>query len=166
MKSLTDADIRELIHKGWMTHDGMWFFHTLKEFGIEAANRLNKAANRDLARIEAKRIQQALGLGDIDSFRSLQGFFQGAMAAVKAGFMDFGVTFPEPGLARFKMGRCFALEGMRRLGVERQYECGVFNRVEGWFEALDLPYEVTPKVLHCMALEEGRCWREYRFALT
>ena len=55
-------EIRDLLGKGWLTHDGMWFYHAYKELGIEKANVLNKAAIRSLAPIEISRVKKALGI--------------------------------------------------------------------------------------------------------
>jgi len=52
-------EIRDLLGKGWLTHDGMWFYHTQQELGVEKANILNKAAIRSLAPIEIKRVKKA-----------------------------------------------------------------------------------------------------------
>ena len=164
MKTLNHHEMKELINKCWMTHDGMWFYHCLRELGIEKTNRLNKAANRSLAHIEIKRIMKALDLGEIRNHQDLETMATCAFDVVKGDFMDFNFHFPKKNLVRFEMGaNCFALSGMRRLGVEKEYECGIFNRVEGWFEALGLKYTVTPQVLKCMMLSEGQCYREYRF---
>ncbi|MFH1139465.1 MAG: DUF6125 family protein [Pseudomonadota bacterium] len=163
MNELSDGAVRELIQKCWMTHDGTWFLHVLKEYGIEAANRLNKAANRSLAFIEVERIRKAHGLGEVKTFEELVALLELTNKVVKGDFMDFTVVVPSPGTLRFDLGRCFALEGMKRLGVEHQYECGIFNRVEGWFDALRTTWEVRPKILNCMKLEQGFCRREYEF---
>lgn len=44
-----------------MTHDGMWFFHCLQEFGIEVTNKINKSAILSLSSIEIRRIRSILG---------------------------------------------------------------------------------------------------------
>ena len=46
MMKLPPDELKELLIKGWMTHDGMWFYHCLQECGIEKTNRINKAAIR------------------------------------------------------------------------------------------------------------------------
>ena len=164
MGQLSDSEIRELIKKCWMTHDGTWFLHTYKECGMELANRLNKAANRSLAFIEIERIRKAHGLDKIKSFEELLTLMEAANRVVLGDFMDFSSKILSPGRIRFEMGRCFALEGMQRMGVEKEYECGIYNRVEGWFDALGLSWSVEPKVLNCMKLEQGECFREYEFS--
>jgi len=37
-------EIRDLLGKGWLTHDGMWFYHAYKELGIEKANPVTQKA--------------------------------------------------------------------------------------------------------------------------
>ena len=32
-------EVRELLTKGWMTHDAMWLICSIEEFGIETANK-------------------------------------------------------------------------------------------------------------------------------
>ena len=42
-------------------------------------------------------------------------------------------------------------------------ECGIMARVESWFDAQGVRYEVEPKVTGCMMHAEGRCCRDYTF---
>ena len=62
-----------------MTHDSMWFSHCTREFGIDKANKLNKAAIKSLAPIEVKRIKTALGIKKqpIETFEELSTFSVG-----------------------------------------------------------------------------------------
>ena len=49
MKTLDEIgkeEIKEYLGKGWLTHDGMWFYNVYKEFGIDLA---------DIARAETKK---------------------------------------------------------------------------------------------------------------
>jgi hypothetical protein len=163
MKVPEPEELHELVLKCWMTHDGMWFMHCLKELGIETTNRLNKAAGRSLAGIEIKRIRESFDLGAIDSFEKLKALIRAALSSLVGDFMDFAWTFPRENVLLVEAGRCFALEGMKRLGVAEQYECGIFSRVEGWFEALGLNFEVNPKIPGCVMLKQGQCRREYTF---
>ena len=158
-------ELRELLLKCWMTHDGMWFNHCRLELGMAVANRLNKAANRSLAAIEAKRVMKAAGLEAVRSFEDLAALFEAMNQTVVGDFMGFAFSLgPENTLHCAMEGKCFALEGMRKMGVESEYECGIFNRVEGWFDALGLSWEVTPRILGCMLLDQGLCRRTYRFS--
>jgi hypothetical protein len=49
MLSCLSSEIeRDLLIKGWMSHDARWFMAVAEDFGIEHANRLNQKVARDL----------------------------------------------------------------------------------------------------------------------
>ena len=85
------------------------------------------------------------------------------MGAFTGNFMKY--SFESNGMNRIRSTwhRCFAYEGIKALGVIDQYECGIMDRVEGWFNTLGVRYEVEPKVTGCMMHTEGRCYRDYTF---
>lgn len=74
--SLSKNELKEILNKGWMTHDAMWFYHCLQECGIEKTNKINKATIRDMATIEINRLQKALGEQNFDSFDKFKQFFR------------------------------------------------------------------------------------------
>jgi hypothetical protein len=160
---LEKDELKELLNKCWMTHDGLWFYSCLEECGIEKTNRVNKAAIRGLGPIEIKRYQKALGIGTIESYDDLVHFFKMAMEIVSGKFMNYSFSFKEKNLIHAEWESCFAYEGMKRLGVADRYECGIMLRIETWFETLGIKYEVQPIITGCMMHTEGRCFRDYKF---
>ena len=166
MKTLTNHELRELLNKNWMTHDGMWFRHCLEAVGIEQTNRINRAAIRSLAPIEARRMLEALGLERPEDFSGLKAVTVGFFGLVGADFMRIRYDFPREDVIRFTwdQGQCFAYEGMKRLGVADRYECGIFERVGGWFASLGLVFTLYPETQGCLMHEQGRCVRELRFS--
>jgi hypothetical protein len=156
-------ELKELLNKGWMTHDAMWFYNCLQECGIEKTNKINLAAIRGMAVIEIKRYQKALGITRFDSYDDLVHFFKLVMAIVSGKFMKYSFSFPEKNLIHAEWQSCFAYEGMKGLGVADRYECGIMLRIEIWFDTLGIKYEVEPKVTGCMMHTEGRCFRDYKF---
>jgi hypothetical protein len=163
MRSLSKKELKELLNKCWMTHDGMWFYHCMEMCGIEMANRINKAAVKSMAMIEVKRIKKALRIEDIRKFDDLKELIEGAMGLMKADFMEFVASFPSKDVFRWEMVGCFAYEGIKRLGVIDQYDCGIFDRVDGWFDGLGLHYSATPQFEGCLMHKDGKCAREYTF---
>jgi hypothetical protein len=165
MGTVKPEEVKELIIKCWMTHDGMWFMNCVQECGIEKANKVNKAAIRSLAPIEVKRVQKACGLENIQTFQELLQFLDAAQETVIGDFMGFGYHVPSENALHFGIESCFAHDGMKRIGVSETYECGIFTRIEAWFETLGIAYTVTPEVTGCMMVTEGRCFRDYSFTL-
>ena len=88
-RELQKEEIIDLLNRCWMTHDGMWFYHCLKNFGIEKANELNKAAIKSLAPVEIDRITKALGLEKrIENFQEFKDFFAAASPLFIPAFMN------------------------------------------------------------------------------
>jgi hypothetical protein len=161
VESLGKKEIIDLLNKCWMTHDGMWFYHCVQEFGIEKANRLNKAAIRSLAPIEVGRIRKALGMdkGPIETCAGLRELLAGAFELAAPDFMGATMSFPRENVLHweFAPGNCFAYKGMKRMGVIDRYECGVMYRVACWIDSLGIRYDVQPDIGPCLMLAIGTC---------
>ena len=156
-------DLKELLIKCWMTHDGMWFYHCLQECGIEKTNKINKAAVKSMAKIEIKRIQKIFEIDKIEKFKDLQNIMDKAMKVFKADFMEFRYTFPIKNQMYCEMSKCWAYDGIARMGVIDSYQCAIFARIEGWFEAMGINFNVDPQLNGCLMHTNGKCSRAYTF---
>jgi len=165
MNASEKKELIELINKNWMTHDGMWFYHCLQEFGIEKTNKLNKLAISTLAPIEIKRLMKFLNLEQkpIDSFDLFQFFFHKANELFIPDFMNAIMSFPEKNIMRWKFVpyKCFAYKGMVAANVIEHYQCGVIYRIECWIKSLGIGYHLTPKISKCLMLNDGNCTGDF-----
>jgi len=171
LNKIGKREIRDLLGKGWLTHDGMWFYHTYQEFGVEKANKLNKAAIRSLAPIEIKRVQKALGIGGgkIGTFEELKDFMLEALEVIlpNSVFEKFRFRASSKDLLHWEWesGECFAYKGMKQIGIIDGYRCGVMYRIECWLEALGIKYSIDPKIDKCMMHEKGACLGDIKVIL-
>jgi hypothetical protein len=156
--------LKQLLLRGWMTHDAMWFKNALKRIGIELTNEINRAAVRDMAPIEVHRVLKALRMDRVSTLDDLKAFMTGAMSLLSGDFMTFTWQWQPPDLLVARVSECFAHKGIERMGVIAEYECGIFERIFGWFDALGIGYEVLPNVSHCTLHHDRRCVREIRFS--
>lgn len=163
LKSLNDKEIKELVIKCWMTHDGMWFLHCLRKIGIETTNKINKAASHGLGLIEAKRFKKVFCIENINTLTELKNFIDKMFEIVKADFMKFSYDFSKHDEFHFKMHQCFAHDGITRIGIIDQYNCGIYDRIEGWFEGLGLKFKVSPQIDKCLIYKGKKCVRKYTF---
>ena len=163
MRSLEKDELKELLIKGWMTHDAMWFYNCLQECGIEKTNRINKAAIKAMSAVEIKRIQKAVGAEKLDTFDEFKRFFDIAMEIATGEFMKYTYSMPANNLMHGEWESCFAYEGVKALGVIDRYECGIMLRIDTWLDTLGIQYEVEPKVTGCIMHTDGKCFRDYRF---
>lgn len=171
LNKIEKREIRDLLGKGWLTHDGMWFYHTYQELGIEKANKLNKAAIRSLAPIEIKRIKKALDMGEekIGTFEELKDFIIEALEMIlpNSVFERFRFRATPKNLLHWEWesGQCFAYKGMKQIGIIDGYRCGVMYRIECWLESLGIKYSIEPKIDKCMMYEKGACLGGIRIIL-
>ncbi|RJP22888.1 MAG: hypothetical protein C4520_07640 [Candidatus Abyssobacteria bacterium SURF_5] len=168
MKTLDRKELKELLVKCWMTNDGLWFYHSVQEVGIEKTSRINQAAARAIGAIEAKRIARALGVQRIDTFGDLRELMQSGFDVIRGDFMGFSYDWSKENRLHVKTNRCFAYEGIKKIGEDAigGYDCGIFARVSGWFDGLGIRYEVDPPLKGCMLHREGSCHRDFTFSFS
>jgi len=156
---LDKTQLKELLVKCWMTHDGSWFYNCARELGIDTANRLNKAAIKSLSVLEMQRIKKAMGQEKlkIKTFEQLKSFIDDAFSILKGDFMDFEYTFPEKNRIHWEMNQCFAYNGMKMIGFSKQYECGVIYRISCWLDALGIDHTIEPEIDMCLLNSYEKC---------
>jgi len=159
-----DTAIRELLAKGWLTHDAMWFVNVYQQLGIHKANQLNLSAIKALAPIEVARLRKAAGLADkpIQTSAALNAFMQAAFEitlpkSVSSKF-QFGMKTPGQFHWEWEQGGCFAYKGMQQLGILDTYRCGVMYRIECWLDTLGLAYNMDPKIDTCIMSVDHGCY--------
>jgi hypothetical protein len=172
MKSFNEIgkkEIRDLLGKGWLTHDGAWFLSVCTEYGVIEANRINKAAIKAMVPFEVQRLKQII---ECDNSQLTK-------AGEIAWFMEQGMRLilPESVLNKYhfkiesqntlqwewEKNECFAYKGMSRAGVIDGYECGVMYRIECWFESLGLKFNSDIKLDCCQMHTKGYCSGRYVF---
>jgi hypothetical protein len=163
MRSVDDLEkkeIVELLGSCWMTHDGTWLYSCFQEYGIEAANRMNKSAIRMLAPLEIGRMKKTFGFDKekIETFGELTEFIERAAALFVPDFMNASFSFPRPNVLRWEFApkRCFAFRGISRIGVIDGYECGVIFRILCWLDALGVSYRADAPV-RCRMIDSDTC---------
>ena len=163
MKTLEKKEMKELLVRCWMTHDGLWFYHSLQESGIESTSRINQAAARAIGAVEARRITRALGVEKVSTFQDLVELMQSGFEVIRGDFMDFVYDWIPEDRLHVRTNRCFAYEGIKKLGAIDGYDCGIFARIAGWFDGLNIHCEIDPPLKGCMLHREGFCHRDFTF---
>jgi hypothetical protein len=148
---------KDLLVKGWMSHDARWFMAVAEHFGIESANRLNQIVARELGRVEMKRLMKALALRppkDIDEYLKLK---KAAISLYGPDLIEYGIEIVDKQSYKMYLRRCFAYENIAKAGIKDQYECGIFARLQGWMDAQGLEHKLTPPLGKCMKVLGKEC---------
>lgn len=162
LEQLAPDEREGLLIKNWMSHDARWFVAVAREFGMAATNRINQSAAHEVGKVEAQRLMRALGLPPVqtlDDYLLMQEVFIGFLGP---DLLDYRVARTGDDTCLVQVDRCFAHENAVRGGVAAEYECGIFARVTGWWEALGLEaqglrYELSPALGPCMKCQGREC---------
>jgi hypothetical protein len=169
LSNISKEELRDLLTKGWLTHDAMWLYHCFQECGMETANRINSAAIQSMSAIEIQRIKKVLGLPKVyrvKAFDELVEVMDGAFALIKGDFMKFTFSATAKNFVHWQWENCFAYEGVSALGAIDQYQCGIMARVEGWLQGLGVPYTLKPTINGCLMHRHGQCAGDIVFNLN
>lgn len=163
LQQLSPDRIRDYLAKGWLTHDGMWFYNAQSTLGIEQANDLNRAAIRSMAPLEMQRTMNILGITreNLDSFTKLADFLLRALDLLLPASIlkQFHGTVESPNIFRWEweQGGCFAYRGVKLIGCIDRYACGVLYRIGCWLDALGVEHSIEPNPDTCLMHEKGYC---------
>ena len=164
LRRLSPPEREALLIKGWMSHDVRWFMAVAKEYGMRAANRLNRVAAHEVGKAEARRIARALRLPaarTTDDWLLTQEVF---LSLLGPDLADYQVTKAGSDAFRVHVQRCFAYENAVRAGIADHYECGMLARITGWLDAQEFGYEMTPPLGKCLKAAGNECL--YRLVLA
>jgi hypothetical protein len=148
---------KDLLIKGWMSHDARWFMAVTQHFGLDAANRLNQSVCRELGRVEMKRFMKTLTLSkpkDLEEYLTLK---KAAFALYGSGLAEYEIEILDHQSYEIHLKRCFAYENIVRAGIKDQYECGILARIQGWIDAQGLKHELNPALGKCMMVLGKEC---------
>lgn len=155
--TLSSDERAALLAQCWMSHDEKWFAVVVAAVGIEAANRLSRAAAHAQGKAEAEQVVRALGLpavAGLDDYLAVQELL---IRLLVPGLLDYHLERIDDRTCRIHITRCFAHEHVTHAGIATQYECGIFARLAGWLQALGLRYAMSPCLEGCPKARGGDC---------
>ncbi len=140
----------DLLRRCWASHDAYWFSAVAAEFGIDAANRLNRANVRNIGRTEMFRLMKALGATPPATIAEAMPLFEaGQRLYVPSSLMDADVTNLSGSGYDVDINWCYVHENITKAGIAGVYECAVFQRTAGWHDAWGLPLKDDPPAATC-----------------
>jgi hypothetical protein len=159
-RQLTSDEREDLLRRLWLWHDACWFAGVAQEFGMDAANRLNKSTVRALGQTEMRRLMKVLHVERVTTIGgAMQLYDAGRELYVPTTLMDADVGAVTDGSYEVTFNRCFVHENIVRAGIAGTYHCAVFDRLEGWHDAWGLPLAESMPPRTC-ALAAGQTCRQ------
>lgn len=120
----------------WWLHDGLWFQAVAERFGPEVANELNHQA----AQIVAKRAMRLTGArkGPLTVEEIADRFAKAAELMWAPSMMRWEERVLDERTIEIEVANCYAVNGLRRSGLLKDYRCACLAVRRGWFEALGI----------------------------
>jgi hypothetical protein len=156
--ALSNEKEKELLRSCWYSHDARWYMGVVEEFGVEAANRLNRRVCRALGAAEMRRLVRVLGIAGPKTAQEL-------VQVIEAAFRFFA----PPPLTQLEiriiddhsyqawMKRCFIHDNITKAGISDFYICAALDRIQGWHDVLGLPLAEEPPALACAKVQGREC---------
>jgi len=154
---ISKEQLRALLIKNWMTHDALWYGEVAAAFGMVRASPMNLRVCRKLGQIEFRRLMKTVEKPPPKNMAEYREWFDLGAEVFVPDFVTFQMEYPENDRQVFHFLDCFAHRGMMKTGLLPEYECGIFERIEGWFDAMGLSYTRTPDLSRCLKLSGGPC---------
>ncbi|MFH0787339.1 MAG: DUF6125 family protein [Pseudomonadota bacterium] len=156
-KPINQNDLKALYLKNWMTHDALWVGEVASQFGMTEAGPMNLRVCRKLGRIEFQRLMQLVGISSPKNLAEYRNLFELGKEVFVPDFMKFEITYLEPDQQVFHVLDCFAYKGMTKTGFISEYQCGIFERIEGWLDSMGLSYSIAPSLTRCLKFKGNEC---------
>jgi hypothetical protein len=155
---LSDEQEKELLRRCWYSHDARWYMAVAQEFGVEAANRLNKRACRALGEAEMRRLVKALGIAGPTTVQELVQVIEAAFRLfVPPPLMELEIRVVDDRSWEGWMKRCFIYDNIKKAGIGSFYICAALDRIQGWHDALGLLLTDEPPARTCPKIQGGEC---------
>jgi hypothetical protein len=129
-----------------------------QEFGLQAANRLNKRACRALGEVEMRRLVAALGIAGPTTVQELTQVIEVAFRIfVPPPLTELEIRVVDDHSYEVRMKRCYIHENVTKAGIAPLYDCAAGDRIQGWHNALALPLAEEPPPMRCPKVQGSEC---------
>ena len=157
------AKLNSFLIKNWMTHDALWYAEVADQYGMAEASPMNLRVCRKLGKIELKRLMGMLDASAPSDMPGYKNLFKIGKKVFVPEFMSFDIDYPAENVQRFCVRECFAHRGMEKAGLLKDYECGIFERIFGWLDAMKLTYSASPDLSRCLKFKGRECEVNIKF---
>lgn len=156
LDSLTDEKRIEILRKNWMSHDARSQMIIVQEFGWEKGNRLNKKIILEMGKVMMYRLINALKFSKV---RNIEDLYKICSTAMQFYYPPPSMSYEFQKISDHKLlgivKKCAVIEQVKKIGVEKDYECGCFSMRSGWYKALKV--EVEEECLSCIKNDDEEC---------
>ena len=161
--TLSPAEREAFLRTAWLSHDARWYSAAARTTGVETANKLNREAIREAGAIEARRLHRSMDFPPIRTATEFIEFAAEGKELVVGNLIELEMTPESDHSYRVAVTKCFASEQIAWAGLSASYECGIFDRIQGWHEGLGIPLTEDVPTTMCLLANGKPCERLLTF---
>ncbi len=155
---LSPEERESFIRSCWYAHDARWFSAVAQEFGLEAANKLNKRACRALGEAEMRRLIRALNIPKPTTVQELVQVVEAAFRIfVPPPLHQLEIRAVDDHSYEVWIKRCYIYENVTKAGIAPLYDCAAGDRLQGWHDILGLPLTEELPPMRCPKVQSREC---------
>ncbi len=144
------------LRQSWWLHDARWYQGVKERFGAQAANELNAAALKFVARrIAATHAKEHASGGPMTAARLAEVLDALARTMFSRPMLRMDTTGPEAGVWETTISEHFALKMLKATRSLHEYQCPCLDLRAGWFEGLGV--QVRDEVVACLRTGDEVC---------
>jgi hypothetical protein len=133
-------EISNRLQRLWWLHDALWYQGVAKRFGFEVANEINQEAIKPIAKraMRAVLVDQNLDRRDLGVEDVIACFRKVSDLMWPPPMTEWDAKVINEETIEVTITKCYAIEGIKRIGAAEAYECPCIAVRAGWLEALGL----------------------------
>ncbi len=149
LSNLTNEQKIDILRKNWQSHDARWQFATFKKIGPKKSNKLNQDVVRGMGKVMMHRLMKGLGILKVNNIKEFESISSAAMDLFFSP-SQFHYKFKKvsDSLIMGYIEKCNTNNNIKRVGMEKLYECGCFALRSGWYDAFGV--DVEEKCFKCL----------------
>jgi hypothetical protein len=157
MLARMDAEeTREVVAKSRWTCESNWMMAMVYSSGWDMANQMNQQVGQAVGKAEMHRLMRALEVEKPkDDLEFMTLVTLGMETFITKDYFDYELSFLSPGKMLGVVRKCYAFTQVKRLGVDKEYQCGCFGMRAGWYQAMGL--DLTENLVKCLKDGAEQC---------
>jgi hypothetical protein len=162
--ALSSAQREGLQAQSRTTLEAQWYDAIAVAYGVAAANRLSTTIARELGKMEAQRLADALGLEPVRSADALLAVQRQLFALHGPGLIEYSMSKLDDRTCEVRIARCTTYRRVAGSETSREFACGFPARLAGWLTGLGVAHILDPEPGKCPKVLGERCC--YRITLA
>ena len=132
----------KLLRNIWLAHDVRWLLKSAKEFGFDAATKLNLAVQKSIAKTEIKQLLVETGYGEVKNIEDLKALMEIILRLYTPEDNKNEVKVMDKNMIVLYTWNCYVHKMVSKAGNTDIHQCSARERCSSWLKGMVINGEV------------------------